>query len=256
MLAAMRTKDILGSLIALIVMAALLAGAGWLLGLGDMVRGGLSAVRLLDVAMVGLSLVWLFVLLKAPWDLYFQADAVAYEQQRSREEGIKIDAARETYVRTLRRRLLVFAIAAHVLSAALIAGATMLAGGMVGYWFAGFYLVSTAFRPAVSAYRHLYAKLRRLFNEATHPREDILALRAKIDRHDDAVRSLEHEMASARTALEGEGKTREHETRELREKMIALGREFEKTMSRMTDNQEVISGIQAFVRLIAQSSKA
>ena len=45
------------------------------------------------------------------------------------------------------------------------------------------------------------------------------------------------------------------ETAELRGKVHAVGRELETTISRLTDNQEVIRGIQAFVRLVAQSSQ-
>ncbi|HLK59739.1 MAG TPA: hypothetical protein VKU00_24470 [Chthonomonadaceae bacterium] len=47
---------------------------------------------------------------------------------------------------------------------------------------------------------------------------------------------------------------REAEYRELRQSVHAISREFETTASRLTDNQEVIKGIQAFVRLIAQST--
>ena len=47
---------------------------------------------------------------------------------------------------------------------------------------------------------------------------------------------------------------RESEYRELRQSIHAVSREFETTVSRLTDNQEVIKGIQAFVRLITQSA--
>jgi hypothetical protein len=68
----------------------------------------ISTSQILDVATGALCLVWLIVILKAPWDLFFEARAVSFDLKRSRELGIKqtSPADREAQLRTLARRLL------------------------------------------------------------------------------------------------------------------------------------------------------
>jgi hypothetical protein len=233
---------------------AVLAAAAWLLGLGEVARTSVAAGHLLDWVMGALCLVWLIVILKAPWDLYFQAHAVAFEQQRSRERGVPITAGREAYVRTLQRRLGWLAVGAHVISALLVAAVAYFAESIVGYYFAVFYLVSTGFRPAVAGYVYLARKLHAIGTETRYPREDVVELREKLKVQEENTRDLTRQMKEAREELGREAEARERETRELRQNLHAIGREFETTVSRLTDNEEVIRGIQAFVRLVAQSA--
>ena len=54
--------------------------AAWLLGLDDLVRRSIEAGHLLDWVMGALCFVWLLVILKAPWDLYFQAHVALWER--------------------------------------------------------------------------------------------------------------------------------------------------------------------------------
>lgn len=233
---------------------AIASAAAWLLGLGDVVRASVAAGHLLDWVMGALCLVWLIVILKAPWDLYFQAHAVAFEQERSRERGVPLAAGRETYIRGLRRRLGWLAVGAHLLSAALVAAVTYFAGSVVGYYFAAFYLVSTAFRPAVAGYTYLSRKLHAIGKETRYPREDVVELRERLKAQEEKARDLTRHLEEAGKELQREAEAREQETRALRQSLHAIGREFETTVSRLTDNQEVIRGIQAFVRLVAQSA--
>lgn len=232
---------------------AVVGGAAYLLGLDDMVRDSLAGGHLLDWLMGIFCLFWLFVILKAPWDLYFQAHAVAFEQQRSRERRVDLSPGREEYVRVVRRRLGWLAVGAHLFSAALAAGITFLTGGVVGYYFAAFYLVSTAFRPMAAGYAYLSGKLRALGEESRYPREDVVALREMLERHEAALKALEEQRKNFQSVLDEEQRHRETETRDLRTRLHALSREFETTVSRLTDNQEVIKGIQAFVRLVTQA---
>jgi hypothetical protein len=235
---------------------AILALMARFLGLEDLIRDAAASGRLLDWVMGGLCLLWLLVILKAPWDLYFQASAVAFEQERSRERSVALTPGRAEYIRTLRRRLGMLAVGAHIGSAALIAAIAFLTGErQVGYWFAVFYLVSTIFRPAVAGYAYLAHKLSAVGEEARYPREDIAEMRARLQSAEGIARELRTETEDLRTRLEAEAAERAEEARELRERQNALAREFEVTASRLTDNREVISGIQAFVRLIAGSAR-
>jgi hypothetical protein len=233
---------------------AVLGFVAWLLGLGDVLRESVATGRPLDWVMGGLCLLWLILILKAPWDLYFQAQRVAFEIQRSKERNIPIVAEREEYIRALRRRLGWLAVGAHVVSAALVAAITYYAQGKVGYFFTAFYLVSTVFRPAVAGYVYLWRKLTAIGEEVKYPREDIVEVREKLQWQEDAIRALTSQMEQCREELQQELQRREAETYELRQTTHALSREFERTVSRLTDTQEVIKGIQAFVRLVSQAT--
>jgi hypothetical protein len=228
--------------------------AAWLLHLDGVIRASIAAGHLADWVMGAICLVWLVVILKVPWDLYFQAHTAAYEIKRSQERGIRSAPGREEYVRRVQRRLGWLAVGAHVFSALLVASVAHFTAGAVGYYFALFYAVSTLFRPAVAGYVYLSRRLRSLANEARYPREDILELRGTVDSHKDVLRDLQERMDDLSHALTQEREGREEETREIRQSVHAVGRELETTVSRLTDNQEVIKGIQAFVRLVSQSA--
>src|SRR5437016_10985968 len=86
----------------------------WLLGLGDVIRASVAAGHLLDWVMGGLCFLWLIIILKAPWDLYFQAHEVAFELQRSRERRVPVGAGRGEDIRCLRRRRLWLLAGWHV----------------------------------------------------------------------------------------------------------------------------------------------
>jgi hypothetical protein len=252
----------ISSFFGVVVGLAVIVLAARFLGLEDFIRRSIEAGHLLDWVMGSLSLVWLLVILKAPWDLYFQAQAVAFEQQRSRERGIELTAGRETYVVGVRRRLLWFAIGAHLFSAALIAGVTYFTKATTGYYFAAFYLLSTLFRPTVAAYVYLAEKLKAVGEESRYPREDVEELRRRVDHAEavaraqgDDLSAVREELAHAEARAEARATELEMQITDQRQRLHALTREFEATVSRLTDNQEVIKGIQAFVRLIRNSAE-
>src|SRR5688572_14164846 len=237
-----------------LVWVGILGIAAWALGLGDLVREAIRSGHLLDWVMGGLCLLWLMVILKVPWDLYFQAAQVSFEIDRSKERNVRIPAGREEYIRALKPKLAWLAVGAHLFSAALVAAVSYFTGGLVGYYFAVFYLVSTVFRPAMAGYWYLYTKLSAIGEEARYPREDVVKLLEKVEWHERSVKAMTEQMEQIREEARRESQIRELETKELRQRVNAIGREFESTVSRITDNQEVINGIQAFVRLISQSA--
>src|SRR5689334_10709668 len=87
-----------------ILSVAVIGVLAWLLGFSEVLRASLAAGHFLDWLMGGLCLAWLIVILKAPRDLYFQAQEVVFELQRSRERGISVGEECEQYLRILRRR--------------------------------------------------------------------------------------------------------------------------------------------------------
>ena len=241
----------------------LLAGAvAWVFGLHGAIRASIASGHLIDWVIAGLALFWLPVVLKYPWDLYFQAHTVAFELERSRERGIAIRPGREEYVHRLRRRLAWLAVGAHWVSAAVVAAATAFSHGAIGYYFAAFYLLSTVYRPALAGYEYLSTKLFSLAEEATHPREDVVTLRLRMDDMEHRLEQSRAEEKQLRQGLTQEAETRTRENRELarqtraaRDRIDDVAREFESAVARVSDRQELIQGIQAFVRLIAESSR-
>ena len=227
-----------------------------LLNLDDLVRASVAAGHLLDWILGAVCFLWLLVVLKVPWDLFFQAHAALWEMQRASERGIALVPGRETYVRTLRTRLGRLAVLSHLASAALVAGVAWANGGVtVGYYFAVFYVVSTLFRPAVAGYVYLSRKLADVGQESRYPRNDVVTLTARAEQHEIALRDLANQVTRLGDALQAEQAARENDARDLRQRLHALGREFETTAARLTDNQEVIGGIQAFVRLVTQAGR-
>lgn len=252
----------ISSFVGILTGIVVIAVAARFLGLEDFIRRSVEAGHLLDWVMGGLSLVWLLVILKAPWDLFFQANAVAFEQQRSRERGIALTSGREGYVQTVRNRLLVFAIGAHLFSAAVIASITYFTQGTIGYYFAGFYLIATLFRPVIAGYVYLAEKLRRIGEEAHYPREDIEEMRQRLLTVESHIEGIREELTGMRQEWQRNLESEQHhrselavETNDQRQRLNAMSREFEATVNRLTDNQEVITGIQAFVRLIRKSAE-
>lgn len=234
----------------LAIAVAILAFSGY----GGMVQASLHT-HLLDWGMGAVCLLWLMLILKVPWDLYFQALDVHFELERARERKIATPEGRDSYIQGLRTRLLWLALGAHLGSAALVAAIAYFTHGQVGYWFAGFYLLSTLFRPALAGYRYMAGKLLAIREEAHYPREDVLELRERLNVQEEETKALRVQVANQQVALREETARREAETRELRQRIQDIGREFESAVGRLTDNQEVIKGIQAFVRLITQSTQ-
>ena len=241
----------IGTFFGVLVGLALLTVAARILGLEDLIRDSIAHGHLLDWVMGGLCTVWLLVILKAPWDLYFEAHRVAFEQQRSDERGIAVTNERRHYVHTVRRRLAVFAVAAHLLSALLIAVVAWATKGQVGYYFAIFFVASTLFRPMIAGYVYLWSRLRVIGEETKYPREDVEAMRYRLLDAENGLKNLRETNEEQQKALVAAQENIDRQLQELRQAQSALGREFEATISRITDNQEVIQGIKSFVRLIA-----
>ena len=243
----------IGSLLGIGLLVAVFTLAVRLLGLDGLVRESLLEGRLLDWLMGTLSLLWLLVLLKAPWDLFFQAHAAAFEQQRARERGIALLAGREEGVSVLRRRLLIAAIGAHVASAVIIALVAFFTHRVAGYWFSGFYLLATLFRPALAGYGYLKERLRRLVEETTYPREDIVSLRARVQTLEQELQTHQEQQQQLTEAAQVREALQAQELAQVRGQIAQISQAFEAAAARFTDQKAVIEGLQAIARLVARA---
>ncbi|MFE6286898.1 hypothetical protein [Streptomyces sp. NPDC057877] len=204
-----------------------------------------------------LSLLWLLFLLTLPWNLYFRAHSVLAEIAVSREKGMEVPTARDAEAARIARTMLRAAVAGHVLTAAVVFAVTWASGEFTGYWFVAFFLLSTFFRPAAAYFGQLRRRLGTLLKDVTYPRDDVVELHARLDRTEAGARVLEEKaedhyraLAELRRTVDALAMSAYERAEEADRRIAALGREFESTVNRLTDNQEIIAGVKAFLRLL------
>jgi hypothetical protein len=205
---------------------------------------------LVTCALGAACLVWGALVITLPWNLYFEARAVLTDMAASRERGINVALDREAEARTVARRMLGASVGLHLASSAGMAVVAASSGEQWAWWFAGFYLLSTAVRPAWEYHRYLLMRLRQLKQEVHYPRNDVLALveDVMVLKRQSAEHEAEYrEVFQMVRVLEAQTQARDAE---LDRKVTGVGRSLEETVNKLTDNQEIISGIKAFLRLV------
>ncbi|MGW6498094.1 hypothetical protein [Nonomuraea angiospora] len=207
---------------------------------------GVAPSTLLSLGAGAISLLWLVVVLTVPWNLFLAARHVLHEIQVSREAGIEVARHREDEARRIARRMLVLAVSGHVVSAAVIAVVTFFAGAQLGYYFSGFYLLATAFRPIAAYTKHLRDRVRTLGQEVRYPRADVIALLDRVSELETVVKGLKRDVDDLNAARQG----LELADHDLGRRMTLMARRFDETVDGLNDNQEVITGLKAFLRLV------
>ncbi|WP_203901861.1 hypothetical protein [Virgisporangium aliadipatigenens] len=207
---------------------------------------GVPAQTLISVGAALAALMWAAVLVTVPWNLYFAARGVVAGMARSRERGIDVLAKDEDEARVIARRMLGFAIAAHMVSAGVTAVAAHIAGEVVGLYVAGLFLLSTAARPSGAYFAHLRERITTLGRDSTFPHDDVVSLRAQVHGLQTQLQSLE----AAREADEDAARRRAEEVAQLRRSIDRMTRRFEDTVDGMSNHQELITGLRALVRMI------
>ena len=233
---------------------------------------GVPLATLLAIGAGGVALAWLIVLVTVPWNLYFAARQVVADMAVSRERRITVRAAQEAEAGRLGRRMLWLALGAHIGTAVVVAVITYFSGATAGYYFAGFYLLSTAIRPAVAYVAHVRDRIKVLTRESTYPRDDVASLKRRVDLATKAVGELREELRRTGSALAGDiAHARQLLTTDLarvqdeqaadrtaaRNRDDDLGRRIdqmvrriEATLDGISDHQELLTGLRALVRMI------
>ena len=252
-----------------------------------------AQVRLSDLLAVGFGgvfLLWQVLLLTVPWSLYFQARQVVQETVTSRERGLRIPEGRAADAARIARRLRLLAIGAHVVTAVVVAVISYFSGRTVGYYFSGFYLLSTVFRPAQAYLVYIRGQLRTMLKETRFPRDDVLELKAWVERAegervhlheqlhrleqrcDEQSGQIERSEADAarradlveagltervdRIEARGTVRTDQLEARfaarsdQVAQQVQALARRFEDALDSYSDNQDLVVGLKAFLRML------
>ncbi|MBC9712876.1 hypothetical protein H9Y04_09860 [Streptomyces sp. TRM66268-LWL] len=211
----------------------------------------------LGVGAAVLGLLWLLLLLTAPWNLYFRAHSVLAEIAVSREKGLTVSKERDGEARRIARTMLRVAVAGHVVTAAVVLAAGLAADRALGYWAAGFFLLSTAFRPAGAYFAQLRRRLGLLLRDVRFPRDDVAELRLRVDRFASATKLLEEKaeeqyraLAQLRGTVDALAHSSYRRADEADRRYAALAGEFEEKVNRLSDNEEIIVGLKAFLRLL------
>lgn len=244
---------------------------------------GVSLRTVLVIVAGGIALAWLIMLVTVPWSLYFAARQLVAEMAISRERGITVAPAREAEATRIARRLLRIAIGAHAATAVATVVITYVAGGVVGYYLAGFYLLSAMIRPAAAYLGHVRRRISAMSAETLHPREDVTTLRqdqkALAGRVEElaamqrgAASALSHaesrladDIAHGRQVLTADlarvqdAQAADRGAASARDEAIsrrfdAMVRQIEQTLDGISDHQEVQAGLRALIRMIRQEA--
>lgn len=228
------------------------AGAALMAGVLGVLVWHLPLALLGAIALGIACLVWLVVIVVLPWNLFFQARHLLFELRRSRARGLVVAEEHETQAVAVQRRMLRISIGLHLGSALLLGLGSWWAAQPMGHVFAGLFLLSTLFRPAVEYYQYLRRQLTEVLEEVKYPREDVVRLIHDVDfgkqqlkEHGEQQVEFTRELAR----LESESIAR---TTEAHRRLDAVIRKFDESLDRLTDNREVISGLKAFLRLVRE----
>ncbi|MFI7383306.1 hypothetical protein [Streptomyces sp. NPDC049813] len=218
---------------------------------------GVPAQTLLLAAAATVCLLWLVLLLTVPWNLYFRARSVVHEARISRERGLDVPADRDAEAARIAAVMLRLAVAAHLVTGSGTVLAAWATGRTAGYWLAGLYLLSTLFRPAGAYFGALRSRLTTLHGEVRFPRDDVVAVRTAVTAlqkgaavQEEKAEETYRTLAALRTSVDAVGLSAHGRAESVEARFDALSREFESVVHRLTDNQEIIAGLRAFLRLL------
>lgn len=265
-------------------LATIVIGTGAALLIAWLARvAGVPLRTLLDIGAGAIALVWLIVLVAAPWNLYFEARRVLAEMTVSHRRGIVVADQDELEARRIARRMLWFALGGHVVTAVAAAVTARLTGAAIGYYLAAFYLVSAAIRPAFAYFAHIRERVRALAVEALMPREDVVELRELVRDLREASESQGRQLAELRRDLTEDLRRTEvrlsadighaqqvltadlarvadaqaadrtaatSRDEELSRRIDTMVRRMQQTVDGVSDHQELQAGLRALVRMI------
>ena len=223
-------------------------------------------VRLvIHVVMVLACLVWLFLLVKIPWDLYFAARRGRIDADESLAKGIKVAPEDRADLALLEGRLMWAAIGAHLVTALGIVFIARLSDGLVRAEFAWLFLFSAAFRPAWEFHKYLRSRLMELLGRVRYPRQDIQDLLFRFDTltsdlaalrraHDEASATLTARIDSLDEAQRANHARTQSDSSRLNQRISDLSVRFEQAVAQMSADQELLAGVRAFARMFRQES--
>ena len=228
-------------------------------------RLALSAA--LDVGMVLASLVWLFFLVKVPWDLYFATRKARVDGQESQRLGIEGVEAKTRQLASMEGYLLMGALGGHLLTASGIYILGHFRPELVGQEFSWLFIASAALRPAWEGYGYLRQRVRELASEVRYPREDIKTLGGRVSELQMTQEDLAHQIKKFKAELDIRLRQLDVATQQLQSQHIAesarlekrtvqLSHRFEEVVEKMSSDQDLLAGVRAFARMMREPKSA
>lgn len=216
-----------------------------------------------------LVLWWLIVVITLPWDLYFKARTLLIDAARSRTDGITVADSDLSYVTRWARLSLWLAIILHLVSAAGLYLLAYFGISQLGYIASGAALLAMGLRPAGRGYEYLVERLGSIGREIRHPRDDILALRERIDSMDERLKdiaqrldagtttswasTLETRLAGLATEAERLRTSAEDSRRANDDAHRQLARDAEAAAARMAEDARVLNHVRELVRFFKEA---
>lgn len=216
-----------------------------------------------------LVLWWLIVVVTLPWDLHFTARGVLADAARSRKDGITVAEADLGYVARWARWSLWLAIGLHLASAAGFWLIADLGIYRLGYYAAGAAILAVGLRPAGRAYEYLADRLASIGREVHHPRDDVLALRTRIDAMESQLKdvlgrldasesaswaaTVEARLTAGAAELERLRSAAEDARRANDDEHRRLARDAEAAAARMAEDARVLNHVRELVRFFKEA---
>lgn len=208
----------------------------------------------------------LFLVLKLPWDLYFQAKDLIINQQESLKNEIDVSQEDLQYALKAKTRLLILCLVIHAFCAGLAALISYQSQSQLGYYFSFTFLISTLFRPLLSYFQKEKERLFTLKNRSLIPREDSLNIKIRLDQLEHNLKNVtdnfendfiqtkqtQVEYQKALETLNKEFKSLQVTNNEQYEKVL---NEFTKAIEKLTEDQELLRGIRAMVKLLKEDPR-
>jgi hypothetical protein len=130
------------------------------------------------------------LVVKVPWDIYFEACDALADAALSIDLKIAIDPKSVPYLNSVKRVALVVALILHVVSAAVLYTLELYGITTIGYIGSGLALLLTVVRPAIRLYHYVSDKLRLIRTGLRYPREDVMELRNRVSAVEASVERL------------------------------------------------------------------
>eukprot|EP00761_Pharyngomonas_kirbyi_P007010 gb/GECH01007019.1/.p1 GENE.gb/GECH01007019.1/~~gb/GECH01007019.1/.p1 ORF type:complete len:255 (+),score=83.34 gb/GECH01007019.1/:1-765(+) len=227
---------------------------------------------LVNVGLGTVTAVWLFLVVRVPWNLYFSARRVRQELEQSEKENISIDPQDKKSVEKLEPRLLIGSLGSHVVSAGIIYAISKVTKRKVIREEASLLFLGSAFiRPIWEAHKYVREQLADLFQRVRYPRDDVKKLTHQLSQMENNVEQMNEDAEEKEkkiSELETENKNQRYrieslekelqdvrttsaaETRETRKMIKGISNDFENKIAQVSNNEEMIKGVKAFVSML------
>lgn len=199
-----------------------------------------------------------------PWNLYFEAKEIQQEQKISSNKEIQLEEDDLEFTRRLPAKMLALALSLHLAGSA---ASYFLYSVAQVYWceyLAWAFLLSTIIRPLSALHQNLMRRLSKIRKRTFVPRKDSLHLEESIKLLQEQLENLrlqtqesskqthliQQETSSQLELLEK--KTREN-ARTMDNKVDTILGEFERSLTKIQANQEILNGLKALVKMVKAS---